>query len=162
MKTNIHDTAPQAYQNFSQRVLSVLNHSIFTLLLYPLKIKPTIPITEITNQNKAIIIVDYSQCRRKEQMLSLLAEATSYFKTNKEPHLRILMDFTNAFGSTEFMDKAKSDRLEVLKTKTAISAIIGISGIKKILLKGYNALSPGQGMKPFDTKEQAIDYLTSN
>lgn len=120
------------------------------------------PISEIQYKSKSIIIVDYSSCKRKEQMLALLAESTDYFKNNKETHLRILMDFTNAYGSKEFMDRAKSDRLEVFKTKTATSAVIGISGIKQILLKGYNVVSPGKGMTPFKTKEQALEYLIND
>lgn len=47
--------------------------------------------------------------------------------------------------------------------KISKRAVLGITGIKKILLAGYNKVS-GKGVKaiPFDTKEEALEYLVSD
>lgn len=48
----------------------------------------------------------------------------------------------------------------VLAPKTTKAAVIEISGLKKMLLKKYNDFT-GDRIIAFDTKEEALEYLTS-
>ncbi|MBU2914993.1 hypothetical protein [Reichenbachiella agariperforans] len=116
-------------------------------------------ISQITHRGKKIVLIDYSKCKNKQDMLQLGSEVPDYLIDLPEEHLLILFDYTNAHGSSEFMKQANESRERVLHHKTTKSAAIGITGIKKILLKGYNALSSNDGMQPFDTKEAALEYL---
>ncbi|UXP33134.1 hypothetical protein N6H18_04095 [Reichenbachiella agarivorans] len=117
------------------------------------------PITQITHQGKKIIFVDYEGCRNKQDMLDMVVQSTDYLLAQPDKHLLILFDYTHAHGSSEYMRLAKESRDKIYQTKTTKSAAIGISGIKRILLNGYNALSSAKGMQPFDTKSAALDYL---
>lgn len=112
----------------------------------------------ITHNKKQILFIDYSQCKTQEEMIALMERAVHYYK--KSPtSLRILSDFTNAYGGVEFMAKLKVYGKE-LGEKTEKSAVIGIDGLKEILLKGYNLVSKKQVI-PFRNKIQALNYLTS-
>ncbi|MEO9964741.1 MAG: hypothetical protein ABJF11_03065 [Reichenbachiella sp.] len=79
-----------------------------------------------------------------------------------EPHLLILFDYTDAYLSSDFMKFAKEEREKLDKTKTAKGATLSITGIKKILLKGYNVLIKGEGIQMSDSKSEALDYLVRN
>lgn len=112
----------------------------------------------ITHNRKQVLFIDYTQCKSQEEMIALMERAVHYYK--KSPgNLRILSDFTDAYGGIEFMSKLKSYGKE-LGQKTEKSAVIGIDGLKEILLKGYNVVSKKQ-VVPFRNKIQALNYLTS-
>lgn len=117
------------------------------------------PISDITHQGKQVVLVDYSDCKKKQQMLDLALELTDYLLAKPDKHLLVLFDYTDAFLSSEFMKVAKEGRAKLYQTKTAKAAALGVTGIKKVLLKGYNALSKGEGIQMFDTKTEALDYL---
>ena len=61
-------------------------------------------------------------------------------------------------GSTEFMQRAKQLGKEIFDSRTSKSAVLGVTGIKKILLNGYNMIVKNK-LEPFDTKEEALEYL---
>lgn len=118
------------------------------------------PISDISHQGKEVILVDYSDCKKKQEMLDLAIELTDCLLAKPDKHLLVLFDYTDAYLSSDFMKVAKEGRIKLYKTKTAKAAALGVTGIKKVLLKGYNALSKGEGIQMFDTKSQALDYLT--
>jgi len=70
----------------------------------------------------------------------------------------MLIGFTNQHGSREYMHELRD-----LNDKVSKRAVLGISGIKKVLLTGYNKLS-GKGTKaiPFDIKEKTLAYWVSS
>lgn len=117
------------------------------------------PISDISHHGKSVVLVDYSDCKKKQQMLDLALELTDYLLAKPDKHLLVLFDYTDAYLSSEFMKVAKEGRAKLYRSKTAKAAALGVTGIKKVLLKGYNALSKGEGIQMFDTKEQALDYL---
>jgi hypothetical protein len=119
-------------------------------------------ISELIHQEKKIIIVDYSALRKKEEMIAGAIEAKEYFLKVPEKDLLVLFDYTDTHLSSDFMKVAKESREELYKVKTFRSAALGITGIKKILVKGYNALrTSGEGIQVFDTKSEALKYLVA-
>lgn len=111
----------------------------------------------IYHKGKKILFIDYSNCKRIEDMLSVLDEVKKEFKKTSDNFLT-LNNFNNAFGSKEFMAKANKYAKEIFDKRTTKSAVLGITGIKKILLNGYNNFVKNKQV-PFDTKEKALDYL---
>jgi hypothetical protein len=112
----------------------------------------------ITNNGKTILSVDYSKCKDKWQMIELLEATVDHYR-NSTSKLLTLSDFNNVKGSSEFMDTAKRLNREVLDEKTEKGAVIGVTGLKKVLLQGYNLVAT-QKLVPFDSKDEAIGYLT--
>ena len=119
------------------------------------------PITTITHKGKNIVFISFEDYDTKEKMVQSTYDLRDYVLAQPEGHVLVLMDSTHAKGSREFMAAAKESRLEVRKTKNTSSAAIGISGVKMVLLKGYNAIVKSGATVPFNTKEEALDYLVS-
>jgi len=102
------------------------------------------------------MLIDYTHCKNTDEMIKVLEDVRREFEKPGGPYLT-LNDFTGTFGSSEFMNTAKKYK-ELFDNKTLKTAILGITGIKKILLNGYNAFVRKKQM-PFDTKEEALEYL---
>ena len=90
-------------------------------------------------------------------MMELMKASVPYYQRSATK-LLTLIDFHHIKGSTEFMDLAKRLGSEVFDQKTEKGALLGIHGIKKVLLQGYNLVAK-QKIKPFDSKEEALQYL---
>ena len=113
----------------------------------------------INHQGQQIVFVDYRSCKTKEEMIAKLKDAEDVIK--KTPgKVHSLSDFTGTHGSPEFMAEIKRAGRETFDIKTDKVATIGITGIKKVLLNGYN-LVVKKKVPAFDTKEKAMEYLTS-
>jgi hypothetical protein len=68
-----------------------------------------------------------------------------------------LSNFEGTFGSDEFMARTR-ELSPLFQSKTKKEAVLGIKGLKKILLHAYNAFSKSKLLQ-FNTKEEALDYL---
>jgi len=103
----------------------------------------------------------YLDCREldEKQLLEILDEAAEILKpmTAKVP---VLANVESTTLSTEFMEKLKQLATEVYTKKVDYSAIVGVSGVKKVLLSSYNFLLK-QDMRAFNTEEEALEWLTS-
>ena len=113
----------------------------------------------ITHRGKRIIEADYTACQTKEETFQVLDKLTEYVKDNEGP-LLVLSDATFTHLSREFMSKAKRSG-KPLQHKVGKSAVLGITGIKKVLLQAYRKYA-GSKMTPFDTREEALKYLTAD
>ncbi len=105
---------------------------------------------------KKILYVDYSGST-KEDALKILEEAAGIFRSSKEKILS-LDNYTNGYATKEFMDRAKQ-LSDVFSTKRKKGAAVGVQGMKKVLLNTYNIFAKDK-IKPFDTEEEALLYLT--
>ncbi len=111
----------------------------------------------INYKGKKILLVDYSKSGSTEGMIKILHDVRDIYLNSNEMFLTI-NDFTGSFGSKEYMDEAKKIGKEVFDAKTLKTTILGITGIKKILLHAYNLVVKNK-LVPFDTKEEALEYL---
>ncbi|WP_109829734.1 hypothetical protein [Reichenbachiella versicolor] len=104
--------------------------------------------------NLKVYCFHYKDCKNQEQMINKYNAQLDYLKQN--PKMKyLLFDYTGASIGTTYMSVAKSnsafwDSKEV--------ALLGVEGLKKILLKGYNAVARIKILS-FDSKEEALDSL---
>ncbi len=112
----------------------------------------------ITYNGKKIVFGDYSECNTKEKMIEKLYEVEKLMN-NQHGSVLYLADLTNTHGSREFMKAAKEVANRTFNHKVEKAALLGIVGIKKVLLNGFNAVSKYK-FEPFDTKEMALEFLT--
>lgn len=111
----------------------------------------------ISHKGKKVLFIDYSSCKTVEDTLAVLEMVKAeYLKSNEQ--LLTLNNFEGAYASSQYMSKANEYAKEIFNKRTAKNAALGINGIKKILLYGYNAVVRDKIM-PFNTKEEALDYL---
>ncbi|MEQ9377113.1 MAG: hypothetical protein RIG68_18120 [Imperialibacter sp.] len=114
--------------------------------------------TWIQHNGQKILYTKYSGLT-EEQMIKALKEQFEIVKASPGK-VRNFGDFTNSTVSSDFMSIAKSNGKE-LSYKIEKTALIGITGIKKILLNGYNAFTKNPA-HPFDTEKEALAFLAKN
>ena len=114
-------------------------------------------ISYLHHKGKKIMFIDYSQCKTPKDMLALLDLVKQEYEKTTESYLAI-NDFTNTYGSEEFLSKAKELGPKVFDKRTIKSAVLGVTGIKKILLQAYNVVVKNKQV-PFNTKAEALEYL---
>ena len=66
--------------------------------------------------------------------------------------------FEKIVSPVEYMKKANQYAREIFNQRPAKNTAIGVAGMKKVLLQAYNAVVKDK-IIPFDTKEEALDYL---
>ena len=72
----------------------------------------------------------------------------------------VLDDVTDAKGSTAFMNRAK-EAGKKYDHRVEKEAVVGATGVKKVMLQAYLAFTGHQTMKTFDAREEALEWLTS-
>ena len=110
-------------------------------------------------KGKKILYINYRGVKDKDVSLSILRKAVEIER--KSPgNLLILQNYEGTFANNEFMFEVKKLGKEV-KNKVKKNALVGISGIKKILLRAYIAFSGEKSIKTFNTEEEGKEWLIS-
>ena len=117
----------------------------------------------IDYKGKKVLFIDYTKARTEEEMIRIL-HSNKDAMTNypKGALVRMLVDMTNAYTTQRFLDAAKQLEIDLWNEVPTKRAILGVVGIKRIILQGFNAISRKQSLKPFDTREQALEYLVAD
>ena len=112
----------------------------------------------IEHKGKKIIHLDYTNLnsRDKESFYLVLDEANEFIMSAGND-LLILVDIRDSFGDSEISKRMKVDG-KMEKPYIHKEAVVGITGVKKVLLKGIN-LFTNIGITPFETIEEAKDWL---
>jgi hypothetical protein len=115
-------------------------------------------VSYITHNNKKVLFIEYKECKTVEDTLHVLDEIKEeFFKTSGV--WLTLHDMSVGYGSNEFMKRANQYAKNYYNSRPAKNAAIGATGLKKILLQGYNLIVKDK-IVPFDTMEEALEYLT--
>lgn len=114
----------------------------------------------IHHKGRKILYIDYTQCKSLDEMLTVLDSVRELYEKSNESFY-VINDFTGAYGSSEFLNKAKELGAKLFSKKTKKSAILGVTGIKKILVQAYNMVVKHK-IVLCDSKLEALDYLASN
>ena len=112
----------------------------------------------IEHKGKKILCAYFNGVKNQDEMCNILNEY--YDIVNKQPgKVLSIVDFTDSSVGPDFLKEAK-----ILGKKHADkqekSAMLGITGLKGMLLKGYNLFTELEN-PAFSTKEEALEYLTS-
>lgn len=114
----------------------------------------------LEHNKKRVLFVDYTGIKIEKEMInhlnSAVAEVLNY---EKDKVLLLLSDLTGCYATSGFMDAAKKVEKEVLSKYQVKQAILGITGAKEILLKGFNLISKSK-LVPFHDRTEALNFLT--
>jgi len=113
----------------------------------------------IRHNGKGIIYLDYSSCDVGE-MLKAIEAGRKIIALRPGNSLLTLTDVTNARFNAEVSDKMKEYAAHN-KPYVKASAVVGITGLKKIILDAVMLFSKRK-FHTFDTIEQAKDWLATN
>lgn len=110
----------------------------------------------IEHKGKQILYIKYAGLP-PEAMLDLIRQATQMIVDAKTDEVLSLTDVSGCYLNQEFVNLSKEQsRISLPLTKKA--AIVGVAGLKKILLNAVNKFSPKPRVS-FDTLEEARDWL---
>lgn len=116
------------------------------------------PISFIEHKGEKILFVDYTSCKSIDEMVKLLDDVRRLYERSTTK-FKALNDFTGVSANNDFLNHANRYK-ELFDAKTERTAILGVTGVKKILLNGYNIFVKNKQM-PFSTKEEALEYLVN-
>lgn len=108
---------------------------------------------------KELLFLDFSGCTAGV-LMSAIGEAEKIIRTHPENSLLILTDVTNA-RFDEHVSARMKEFTKRNKPYVKASAVVGISGIKKIILDAVMLFS-GRKIHACDTVEQAKEWLTTS
>ena len=109
----------------------------------------------ITYKGEEITYLDY-RGKSLEEIKAILADAAEQaLKENKQRYL--LTNISGIFAVPEFME-AVNDATRKTKHLTLKSAVVGVTGAKKLLFNMYNTVI-GKEAKAFDDEESAKEWL---
>lgn len=74
--------------------------------------------------------------------------------------LLIMINFEGTRATTKFMSHAKQFGKNTVAPRDIRSAAVGITGVKEVLLKGYNKFT-GRILRSFKTEAEALEWLVS-
>ncbi len=104
---------------------------------------------------------DYRGMGPKELIENLELEAKTVLEVPPPGKSLILDDFEGAVVSKEVMARLKELGPQV-ELRTEKSAIVGIHGVRHVLLAAYNRVTgASNNQKLFDTQEEALEWLIS-
>jgi hypothetical protein len=112
----------------------------------------------IEHQGKKILHNDYRGTKTEQGMLQILAD-TSTILTASPTKVLMLTDFTGTSVSPEYMNQVKKLGKEVMNFKVEKGAVLGITGLKKILMDSFLAFTGATYMKTFDSEAEAFKWL---
>jgi hypothetical protein len=110
----------------------------------------------ITHQNKKILYINYGGLSLSEE-LAQIEKATQVLVDTKDKNNLTLSDLRNALVDQEFVEKSK-EKGKISGQYTKKAAVLGVDGVRKILLKAVNAFSQNP-REPFSTIEEAKEWL---
>ncbi|OHD07316.1 MAG: hypothetical protein A2086_03115 [Spirochaetes bacterium GWD1_27_9] len=112
----------------------------------------------IEYKGKKILYCDYRCFKQEKEWLENI-EIVAKELINSQEKVLSLTDFRNAEGlGQDYLTRAKVLGKEIIKDKVERSAVIGISGMRKLLLNTYNLLS-GDKMIIFEDEITAKEFL---
>ena len=114
----------------------------------------------IHHKGKRIVYLDYTNLssNNEKEFIKVLDEAKNFI-LGAGDNLLILVDVRDSFGNSNIVKRMKEDgKLE--KPFVLKEAVVGITRLKEVLLKGINLFSKID-IHPFRTIDEAKDWLVS-
>lgn len=113
-------------------------------------------IAEREYKGRKYLYADYTEMS-SPQCIAQLKELSTRLKKGGRKALT-LSNFQGAALDSEFMAIAKAAGKEVLEPLSERQALLGVDGLKKMLLGAYVKFT-GSGVRAFASEQEALDYL---
>jgi hypothetical protein len=110
------------------------------------------------HRGKQVLYIDFSDRKSEKDMLQLLDEQARVMKESQS-NILVLSNVTGTTITSDFMSKSKEYGKEIFHARTKKSALIGITGMKSILMQGYQLFTGSKNTKSFQTESEALDWL---
>jgi hypothetical protein len=116
----------------------------------------------IDHNGKRILLIDHRGLEPEAVIKNIELAAAMVGEVPSPARIRYLANFEGATVNAAVMACLKKVGQEVFEPITDKSAVIGVTGIRNILLAAYNRVTgAGSHQKLFDSQEEALDWLVS-
>lgn len=120
------------------------------------------PVEWIEHKDKQILHLDLRGLGPDALLKDLKAADQMFLEIPLGTQVLHLTNFEGATVNTTAMSHLKESGTAIVEPRTEKAAVVGIHGIRNILLSAYNRVTgAGQVQKTFDTQEEALDWLVS-
>ena len=116
------------------------------------------PVTWIRHEGERIIHTDFRGCKSEAEMLALFDKAVE--EVLAAPGLVLTLNNFDGVSVTRAFLRTMEVRSADYKHKVRAKAVLGVTGIKKILINTYSVLT-GIDARAFDSEAAALAYLVS-
>lgn len=116
------------------------------------------PTSWITRGGKRILYTDFRDCQSEAEMASLFEKAVEAVLAS--PELVLTLNNFDGINVTRAFLRTLERRAHDYKHKVKAKAVLGVTGVKKILINTYSVIT-GIDARAFDTEEAAVSYLVS-
>lgn len=116
--------------------------------------------TQFKFKGSDIVFTDYSGLINADEIIAVINEAQSFIEKNQMKDVLYLINIEKSSGSVPVINRYK-DFAKIIKPLIKKDAVIGASGLHKILISGIKSFS-GISMELFNSKEEACNYLVSD
>jgi hypothetical protein len=113
----------------------------------------------INHKGRDILFIDMSNLQQTEDEVEVANEAERIVKTRPEGSVLTLFDYTGMHYDINGVEAQKNYSAAV-KPYVKSSAVIGIDGLKKIILRSVARVT-GRNIRLFDDLESAKDWLAA-
>lgn len=110
----------------------------------------------IEHGDERVLMVDYSGMASHD-IVAFASEVGSVYAGLPESGARVLVITSGATADAQALDALKAAVMR-LKGKEVRAACIGVRGLQRLLLNALNLFTSVQFV-PFDTREEALDWL---
>lgn len=110
----------------------------------------------IEHKNQKILYIDQRGAKTEEELLDLLHQGVKMHE-KAGSHTGIMVNFENGFFTRKFADEIKT----YTKNQPGKKALIGVTGVMKVIVSGINMLAGHKDVELFDTEEEAKEWLVS-
>ncbi len=117
-------------------------------------------IRTIVIDGKEILEVDFTN-NKEQKMIEVLMDARKLLINENKKQLVLALFNEKNYLTPKFMEHFRMDKREEAIAAIERQAIVGFDETKKQIIKGYNIIF-NRDMKMFDTKEEAIEFLTKD
>ena len=111
----------------------------------------------IEHNGREILYVDYSGLY-DEELANATFEVNDFFKKLGKDEILILVDVRNSFANEKLTVEALKKNATIAKPYAKKTAVIGVTKTQDVILTVVNMFT-GLGLKPFNTVEEAKDWL---
>lgn len=120
------------------------------------------PVEWIQHKGKRILYTDHGGLGPEEMIENLEVAAKMTLKEATDTKILSLVNFEGARVNSEYMARLKELGKEVYEPLTEKTAVLGISGIRHILVSAYNRVTGAAAtQKLFDNRDEALEWLVS-
>ena len=116
------------------------------------------PVSWVEHKGKRILFIDHEQTPDKQAMVNNALTAREMVM-GAQPGILAMQDMTGTYISKEFMDTTRGSGKEVT-ARIDKMALIGVTGVKKVLLSSFVALTGFRKFKLFENRDDALEWLT--